>query len=106
MYFGKCKINNTQPCFIVAELGTAHNGDLKKAFKLIDSAKQAQADCVKFQLILADEIIHPHAGQINLPTGKIDLYKKFKQLERNTTFYKKIKLCTSRGGTHLQHLAF
>jgi sialic acid synthase SpsE len=35
--------------YIIAELGSNHNGDMELAKKLIDSAKRAGADCVKFQ---------------------------------------------------------
>jgi N,N'-diacetyllegionaminate synthase len=38
-----------QPCFLVAEVGINHNGDLKLAHKLIDAAADAGADAVKFQ---------------------------------------------------------
>ena len=43
-YIGK----DEQP-YIIAELGSNHNGDMDLAKKLIDSAKRAGADCVKFQ---------------------------------------------------------
>lgn len=35
--------------YIIAELGSNHNGDMKLAKKLIVEAKEAGADCVKFQ---------------------------------------------------------
>ena len=35
--------------YIVAELNSSHGGDLEKARSLIDAAKKAGADCVKFQ---------------------------------------------------------
>ena len=35
--------------FMIAEIGINHNGDIKKAFKLIDLAKKYQFDAVKFQ---------------------------------------------------------
>jgi N-acetylneuraminate synthase len=38
-----------QPCFVVAEIGINHNGDLDIARRLIDAAKDAGADAVKFQ---------------------------------------------------------
>lgn len=40
---------NGQPCFIIAEIGINHNGDVKIAKKLIDVACLAGADAVKFQ---------------------------------------------------------
>ncbi|MBV9862383.1 MAG: N-acetylneuraminate synthase family protein [Alphaproteobacteria bacterium] len=38
-----------QPCFIAAEIGINHNGDLDLARRSIDAAKAAGADGVKFQ---------------------------------------------------------
>jgi sialic acid synthase SpsE len=35
--------------YIIAELGSNHNGDMELAKQLIDAAKKAGADCVKFQ---------------------------------------------------------
>ena len=35
--------------FIIAEAGVNHNGDIEIAKKLIDAAKDANADAVKFQ---------------------------------------------------------
>ena len=35
--------------YIIAEIGSNHNGDMDLAYKLIAAAKEAGADCVKFQ---------------------------------------------------------
>ena len=35
--------------FLIAEAGINHNGSLKKAFKLVDEAKKAGANAIKFQ---------------------------------------------------------
>ncbi|MBE0497395.1 MAG: N-acetylneuraminate synthase family protein, partial [Campylobacterales bacterium] len=35
--------------YVIAELGSNHNGDMAVAKKLIIEAKEAGADCVKFQ---------------------------------------------------------
>lgn len=42
-------VGDGQPCFIVAEIGINHNGDLNVAKKLIDAAVLAGVDAVKFQ---------------------------------------------------------
>ena len=42
--------------YIIAEIGANHNGDMELAKKLIDTAKQAGADCVKFQSWTKDSI--------------------------------------------------
>ena len=72
---------------IIAEIGTAHGGSESKAFELIDAAKEAGADCVKFQWVYADEILHPDTGFVNLPGGKTRLYDNFKSLECDQDFY-------------------
>ena len=38
------------PCLLIAEIGINHNGSLDLAFRMIDEAVEAGADCVKFQL--------------------------------------------------------
>ncbi len=43
------KIGPGQPCFIIAEIGINHNGDLNNAKKLIEEAAHAGCDAVKFQ---------------------------------------------------------
>jgi N-acetylneuraminate synthase len=43
------KVGPGQPCFIVAEAGVNHNGDLELARRLVDAASAAGADAVKFQ---------------------------------------------------------
>ena len=48
MNIGNFEIGNGR-CFIVAELGINHNGSIEIAKKLIDAAKNAGADAVKFQ---------------------------------------------------------
>ena len=42
-------IGEGEPCYIIAEIGINHNGDVNLAKKLIDSAIQAGVDAVKFQ---------------------------------------------------------
>ncbi|HEQ72042.1 MAG TPA: spore coat protein, partial [Spirochaetia bacterium] len=88
---GRHRIGTDAPCFIIAEAGTAHGGDIDKAFALIDAAERAGADCVKFQVVYADEIVHPRTGEVELPGGRISLYEKFKSLEKEPAFFKRVK---------------
>lgn len=76
---------------IVAEIGTAHGGNLNKAKEFINVAKDCGADCVKFQIVYADEILHPKSGIVPLPSGNIPLYDVFKDLEVSTDFYLNLK---------------
>ncbi|NCC87993.1 MAG: N-acetylneuraminate synthase [Clostridia bacterium] len=43
--------------FIIAEAGVNHNGSLANAKKLVDMAKEAGADCIKFQTFVAKNIV-------------------------------------------------
>jgi len=51
------KIGIGEPCFIIAEAGVNHNGDVKNAKKLVDIAVDAGADAVKFQMFNPDMIV-------------------------------------------------
>jgi len=44
-------------CYIIAEAGVNHNGDISIAKKLIDAAKESGADAVKFQTFKTEEIV-------------------------------------------------
>jgi len=52
----KKKIFNFCKPYIIAELGSNHNGDMKLAKQLIIEAKEAGSDCVKFQSWSKDSI--------------------------------------------------
>jgi len=51
--------------YIIAEAGVNHNGDLKIARKLIEEAKNAGADCVKFQTFKAENLVTKNAPKAN-----------------------------------------
>merc|ERR1711931_3639 len=43
------KVGEGQPCFIIAEIGQNHQGDIKIAKEMIKMVKDCGADCAKFQ---------------------------------------------------------
>jgi N-acetylneuraminate synthase len=46
---GNKELGGSNPCFIIAEIGINHNGDLNMAKKLIDIAAESGCNAVKFQ---------------------------------------------------------
>lgn len=44
------------PVYIIAEAGVNHDGNIDDAFRLVDAAADAGADCVKFQTFKADAL--------------------------------------------------
>lgn len=77
------EINDDSPVFIIAELSANHNGSIETAKETIKAAKEAGADCVKFQTYTPDTITLDHKSDyFQLTQGTIwdgqylyDLYK-------------------------------
>lgn len=49
--------SNLNNCFLIAEVGVNHNGDMTLAKEMIDAAKESGADAVKFQTFTADSLV-------------------------------------------------
>lgn len=57
MKIGSHTVGEGQAVFIIAEVGVNHNGSILMAKELIDAAKSAGADAVKFQMCDPDEMV-------------------------------------------------
>lgn len=87
---------------IIAEIGTAHEGDVARARELVHAARDAGADTAKFQLVRAAEILHPRTGTVDLPGGSVALFDRFRSLERPDAFYAELKtICDEAGVSFL-----
>jgi N,N'-diacetyllegionaminate synthase len=72
---------------IIAEAGINHNGDIKKAIKLINAAKDCGADAIKFQTYSSKDITVPNA-----PKAKYQIIKGSKNKESMGEMLKKYEL--------------
>lgn len=56
---GNRVVGDEQPCYIVAEIGINHNGDVAQAKRLVSVASAAGCDAVKFQKRTIDVVYKP-----------------------------------------------
>ena len=90
-FFIEGRAFNAKNPLVIAELGTSHRGDPARAREMVEAAAEAGADCAKFQMVFADEILHPNTGEVPLPGGMTRLYDVFRRLEAPIEFYAEIK---------------
>ena len=69
IFIGKRRIAIDEPTYFIADIAANHDGDLNRAKDLIYKAKEAGADCAKFQHFLADKIVSDY-GFKHLKTGQ------------------------------------
>lgn len=99
------------PCYIIAEIGSNHDGNRQRAMEMIERAALAGANAVKFQLFKADKI----AAAIDLPETRLhDQFAKFGQtvfdlyrnMELPLSWLKELKACCDENHVHFLSTPF
>lgn len=75
------KLTDCDRCFVIAEIGSNHDGDFDTALRLMDIAHEAEADAVKFQSFLADHLVKQNSPD----------YQLLKQIELKQEWYPRLK---------------
>lgn len=96
---GDFLVGDGYPCFVIAEIGINHNGEVDIAKKLIDAAVFAGCNAVKFQkrtvdvVYTSDELAKPRENPFGLTNGDLKRGLEFGQKQ-----YEEIdKYCKSKG---------
>jgi len=96
-------VGEGEPCFIIAEAGVNHNGNVNLAKKLIDGAKSAGADAIKFQTFKAKNVVTRKApkAKYQKETGdtRESQYEMIKKLELSVADFEEVALYAQRNGT-------
>ena len=84
---GGIPVGDGHPCFIIAEIGINHNGDIELARKLIELAEAAGCQAVKFQkrtvevVYTAEELAKPRESPFGDTNGKLKYGLEFGKKE-------------------------
>jgi N-acetylneuraminate synthase len=84
---GNSLVGSGHPCYIVAEIGINHNGDIDIAKKMIDAAVLAKCNAVKFQkrtievVYSAEELERPRESPFGTTNGDLKYALEFGQEE-------------------------
>ena len=98
---GVRKISPENPPFVIAEVGINHEGDFAKAIQMVDAAKAAGADCIKFQCHITEAEMIP----TDMKPGEIsderlwDIIKRCELTEEQETRIK--SYCEEKGIIYL-----
>ena len=91
---------NKNKIIVIAEAGGNHNGTIKNAFKLIDIAKRAGADYVKFQSFTADSLVSKNAPKARYQqknVKKISHYEMIDNLSMSFEMHRRLfNYCNSK----------
>ncbi len=89
-------VGDDAPTYVIAEIGSNHDGSLDEALRLIEASAKAGADCVKFQSYRAETLVAPtHPG-----------YATLQRLSLPAAWYSRLKSTAERCGVHFTSTPF
>ena len=98
---GSRRIGSGEPVIVIAEVGVNHDGNPRKAMKLIDAAREAGADAVKFQWFRADDLVcarAPSAAYQRQACRDVSQREMLRRLELGSLDFARLrKHCDDRG---------
>lgn len=56
---GGRRVGDTEPLFVIAEIGLNHGGDVDRALRMVDAAADAGASAIKLQTLEASKLVAP-----------------------------------------------
>ena len=99
---GKYTISLDQPCFIIAEAGVNHNGDVEVAKRMIEAAAQAGVDAVKFQTFRAERLVSADAPKAEYQIQSTDAdeshLEMIRALELDHEAHRQLAVCCREQG--------
>lgn len=99
---GGITVGKGQRCFIMAEAGVNHNGDMAMARELIKRAKACGADCIKFQTFKAERVVTlgaPKAAyQLKVTDPAESQYDMLRKLELSEADHRELLAQSRREG--------
>jgi len=107
---GNKAVGNGKPCFIIAEAGVNHNGDLSLARKLIDVAYESGADAIKFQTFKTSHLVTCNAEKAEYQKKNDSLnptqFGMLEKLELSDNDFKKLSTYARKKGILFLSTAF
>lgn len=99
---GPRRVGEGEPCFVIAEAGVNHNGDLALARQLIDAAVAAGADAIKFQTFRADRLVSSTAPKAEYQKAATDAaesqHAMLRRLELNEAAHRALQQYAAQRG--------